>query len=223
MTHPHLNTLHQNQLDYQIGGSKQCLASHGYNSTVFAYQIGGSKQCLASHGYNSTVFAYPYNSWSNDSAEVSTVAKYYNIGRSGTQPLMFLDCDGFRKHPQNDCRSYGPDGRLNYANRYEARSLSFDVVEIKDSFNDTKIFSDFVKLVNSQGNYNQDGKINAIHLITLHNAAMATNESYYTVATNVGLFDRLMQYLYENHFKVLTFKQLGYNTQTSTFYLNDIS
>jgi peptidoglycan/xylan/chitin deacetylase (PgdA/CDA1 family) len=195
MTHSHLNTLNQNQLDYQIGGSKQCLASHGYNSTIFAY---------------------PYNSGSNDSAVVSTVAKYYNIGRSGTQLLMFLECDGFRKHPQNDCRTYGPDGRLNY----EARSLSFDVVEIKDSFNDTKIFSDFVKLVNSQGNYNQDGKINAIPLITLHNVAMATNEPYYT---NVGLFDRLMQYLYENHFKVLTFKQLGYNTQTSTFYLNDIS
>ncbi|HYA82494.1 MAG TPA: polysaccharide deacetylase family protein [Candidatus Bathyarchaeia archaeon] len=38
MTHPpNLNMLNQNQLDYQIGGSKQCLANHGYNSTIFAY------------------------------------------------------------------------------------------------------------------------------------------------------------------------------------------
>jgi peptidoglycan/xylan/chitin deacetylase (PgdA/CDA1 family) len=199
MTHPHLNALNQSQLDYQIGGSKQCLASHGYNSTIFAY---------------------PYNSGSNDSAVVSTVAKYYSIGRSGTQPLMFLNCNGFKKHPQIDCRTYGSDGKLNYANRYEARSLSFDVVELKDSFNDTKIFSDFVKVVNSQNNYNQDGKINAIPLITLHNVALTTNEPYYT---NVRLFDRLMLYLYENHFKVLTFKQLRYNTQANTFYLNDIS
>lgn len=28
MTHAHLNTLSQNQLDFEIGGSKQCLASH---------------------------------------------------------------------------------------------------------------------------------------------------------------------------------------------------
>ena len=38
------------------------------------------------------------------------------------------------------------------ANRYVARSLSFDIVEIKDSFNNTKMFSDFVKIVNSQSN-----------------------------------------------------------------------
>jgi peptidoglycan/xylan/chitin deacetylase (PgdA/CDA1 family) len=114
MTHPHLNTLNQNQLDYQIGGSKQCLASHGYNSTIFAY---------------------PCNSGQNDQVVVNTVAKYYNIGRTGTQPLMFLNCNGFRKEPQIDCIIDGSDGKLNYANRYEARSLSFDVVEIKDSFN----------------------------------------------------------------------------------------
>ena len=38
MTHtPYLNKLIQKQLNYEIGGSKQCLASHGYNSTIFAY------------------------------------------------------------------------------------------------------------------------------------------------------------------------------------------
>jgi peptidoglycan/xylan/chitin deacetylase (PgdA/CDA1 family) len=38
MTHPSsLDTLDQNQLEYQIGGSRQCLANHGYNSTIFAY------------------------------------------------------------------------------------------------------------------------------------------------------------------------------------------
>ena len=195
MTHPHLNTLNQNQLDYQIGGSKQCLASHGYNSTIFAY---------------------PYNSGQNDQAVVNTVAKYYNIGRTGTQPLMFLNCNGFRKEPQTDCRTYGPDGKLNYANRYEARSLSFDVIEIKDSFNNAEIFSDFVKIVNSQSNYNQGGKINAVPLITFHNVELTTNRPYYT---NAILFDQLMKYLHDNGFKVLTFKQLGYNTQTNTFYL----
>jgi peptidoglycan/xylan/chitin deacetylase (PgdA/CDA1 family) len=199
MTHPNLNMLNQNQLDYQIGGSKQCLASHGYNSTIFAY---------------------PYNSGSNNPTVVRTVAKYYNIGRSGMEPLMFLNCSSFRNHPQNDCRTYGLDGELNYANRYAVRSLFFDIVEIKNSFNNTKIFSDFVKLVNSQSAYNQGGKINAVPLIIFHNLAWTTKRPYYS---NVGLFGQLMKYLYENHFKVLTYRQLGYNTKNNTFYLNGIS
>ena len=88
-----------------------------------------------------------------------TVAKYYNIGRSGTAPLMFLNCIGFKRHPQTDCRTYGPNGELNYANRYVARSLSSDIVEIKDSFNSTKMFSDFVKVVNNQSTYKRGGKL----------------------------------------------------------------
>ncbi len=195
MTHAHLNTLSQTQLDFEIGGSKQCLASHGYNSPIFAY---------------------PYNEGSNNPTVVNTVAKYYDMARSGTEPLMFLDCTGFKKNPQTDCRTYSPDGKLNYANKYAARSLSFDVVEIKDSFNNAAIFSDFVKIVNSQIKYNQGGKINAVPLITLHNVDLATNMPYHT---NSGLFDQLMKYLHDNGFRVLTLKQLGYNTQTNTFYL----
>jgi len=200
MTHtPYLNILDQNGLDYEIGGSKQCLAIHGYNSTIFAY---------------------PYNSGSAVPAVIGTVAKYYNIGRSGTAPLMFLDCNGFRNHPQTDCRTYTSNGELNYANKYTARSLSVDLVEIKDSFDKTKIFSDFVNLVNSPSIYNTGAKINAVPLLIFHNVDWINNRPY---NTNVGLFDGLMKYLYENHFKVLTYKQLGYDTHTNTFYLYGVS
>ena len=50
--------------------------------------------------YCSTIFAYPYNSGQNDEA-----AKYYNIGRTETQPFVFLNCNGFRKDLQTDCRT----------------------------------------------------------------------------------------------------------------------
>jgi peptidoglycan/xylan/chitin deacetylase (PgdA/CDA1 family) len=195
MTHPHLNTLSQSQLDFEIGGSKQCLASHGYNATIFAY---------------------PYNEGSDNPVVVNTVAKYYDMARSGTEPLMFLDCKGFTKYPQTDCRTYTTNGKLTYANRYAIRSLSFDIIEIKDAFDNATLFSDFVKTVNSQNSYNQGGKINAVPLITLHNVAMTTNHPYYT---NAGLFDMFMKYLHDNGFKVLTLKQIGFNTKTNTFYL----
>ncbi len=182
MTHAHLNTLNQSQLNFEIGGSKQCLASHGYNATIIAY---------------------PYNEGSNNPVVVNTVAKYYDMARSGTDPLMFLDCIGFTKHPQTDCRTYTPDGKLTYANRYAIRSLSFDIIEIKDSFDNATMFSDFINAVNSQNSYNQGGKINAVPLITFHNVALTTNKPYYT---NAGIFDKFMKYLHDNGFKVLTLK-----------------
>jgi len=195
MTHAHLDNLTQSQLEFEVGGSKQCLANHGYNATIFAY---------------------PYNEGANNPNVVRTVAKYYDLARTGTEPLMFLNCQGFKGDSQTDCRTYTPDGKLTYANRYLIRSLSFDVNEINDAFNNATIYSDFVKLVNSQNSYNQNGKINAVPLITFHNVALTTNHRYYT---NAGLFDELMKYLHDNGFRVLTLKQIGYDTQSNTFYL----
>ncbi|MGC2668837.1 MAG: polysaccharide deacetylase family protein [Candidatus Nitrosopolaris sp.] len=199
MTHAHLNRLNQSQLNFEIGGSKQCLASHGYNATIFAY---------------------PYNEGSNNPVVVNTVAKYYDMARSGTDQLMFLDCKAFMKHPQTDCRTYTPDGKLTYANRYAIRSLSFDIMEIKDSFDNATMFSDFTKIVNSQNSYNQGGKVNAVPLITFHNVALTTNKPYYT---NAGIFDKFMKYLHDNGFRVLNFKQVGYNTQSNTAYLKGVT
>jgi hypothetical protein len=61
-----------------------------------------------------------------------------------------------------------PNGKLTYANRYAIRSLSFDRYKIIDLFNNSTIFSDFIKLVNSQINYNIGGTINAVPLVTFH-------------------------------------------------------
>jgi len=47
-----------------------------------------------------------------------------------------------------------------------------------------------------------------------------TNKPYYT---NAGILDKFMKYLHDNGFKVLTLKQIGYDTQTNTFYLKGVS
>ena len=83
MTHAHLPTL---------------LSS----PSQLTYEIGGSKQCLANHDVNATIFGYPLNLGSNIPSIVNVVAKYYNLARSGSAPLMFLNCNGFGKQPQTD-------------------------------------------------------------------------------------------------------------------------
>ena len=37
MTHTSLNNKSEKKLEYELGGSKQCLLNHGINSTIFAY------------------------------------------------------------------------------------------------------------------------------------------------------------------------------------------
>ena len=201
MTHKHLNHLSASALNFEIAGSKQCLASHGYNITSFAY---------------------PYDEGADNVTVVNTVAKNYELARSGSEPLMFLKCNGFKNHPQTDCRTYLPDGKLTYANRYAIRSLSFDKYEIKDLFNNASIFSDFVTILNSQSNYNKANGITslsgivtnaAVPLITFHNVRPVNNVPY---TTNVGVFAELMKYLHDNGYKVLDMANLRYDIKDNT-------
>ena len=206
MTHKHLNHLSANALNFEIAGSKQCLANHGYNTTSFAY---------------------PYDEGADNATVVNTVAKYYDLARTGSEPLMFLNCNGFKNHPQTDCKTYLPDGKLTYANRYAIRSLSFDRYEMKDLFNNASIFSDFGQILNSQSNYNKGNGIisllgignnmgGAVPLITFHNVRPVNNVPY---TTNVSVFAELMKYLHDNGYKVLDMTNLRYDTKSNVFHI----
>ena len=59
------------------------------------YEIGYTKQCIADHGFDTTIFAYPKNLGSDNNTVVNVVSKYYDLARSGTEPLFFLDCTGY--------------------------------------------------------------------------------------------------------------------------------
>ena len=129
MTHAHLNKLSTN---------------------ASIYEIGGSKHCFSNHGYNTTIFGYPLNLGSDKPSVVNLVAKYYNLGRSGTDPLMFLNCVGYMKDTQTDCRTYLANGKLTHANRYDIRSASFYHVSNKRNLTPPEMFQVFLQIVNSQ-------------------------------------------------------------------------
>ena len=77
MTHAHLNTVSTNKLYYELGFAKQCFAAHGYQVPIFGY---------------------PDNLGSDNKTVINVVAKYYSLARTGSDPLMFLHCNGFTKH-----------------------------------------------------------------------------------------------------------------------------
>jgi peptidoglycan/xylan/chitin deacetylase (PgdA/CDA1 family) len=196
MNHNHMNIMTPNMLDYEIGQSKQCLADHGINASIFAY---------------------PFDIGWNDPTIVNIVSKYYDLARTGNYPLTFLHCNEYKSHPQTDCKTYTNTGELTFANRYSVRSWTHDTVGIKDGFNDSETYNKFIEEVNSQSAYNNNGKINAIPLITYHNVDYITG----TYHTNVDLFAQEMKYLHDNGFRVLPMISLRYSENTNSLYLID--
>jgi peptidoglycan/xylan/chitin deacetylase (PgdA/CDA1 family) len=194
------------------------------STNALIYEIAGSKQCLAGHGIDSSIFAYPFNLGSNKPSVVNIVAKYYNFARTGTYPLMSIDCSGFAtiKPQQTDCRTYLPDGKLTFANRYDIRSDSFFHITSGHNYGPSEMFQRFIQQVNSQVPYN-NGKINAIPILTYHDLTYNIHD-YNKAATTitVQLFDQEMRYLHDNGFKVLLLNQFGFNPTNNVFYLKNI-
>jgi hypothetical protein len=152
------------------------------------------------------------------------VAQYYNLGRSGTDPLMFLNCNGYAKDSQTDCSTYLANGKLTHANRYDIRSASFYHISNKHNFSPPEMFQVFLQIVNSQIPSNSNGKINAIPIIVYHN--LTTSIQDYTPishasSTTVDLFAQEMKYLHDNGFHVLLLNQFGFDPTNNIFYIKN--
>jgi peptidoglycan/xylan/chitin deacetylase (PgdA/CDA1 family) len=184
------------------------------------YEIGESKQCFLDHGINTTSFAYPFNGGSDEAAVIDTVAKYYDIARTGTDPLMYLHCDGFKEQSsQTDCRTYSGNGKLNFVNRYSIIGWSHDDTRKTNSYDDSEMFNKFVEVVNSQSIYNTDGTINAIPIVIWHRIDNSGEGDPGSYATTIDLFEKEIKYLHDNGFKVLTMADLGYDENSNYLYL----
>ena len=194
------------------------------------FEVGESKMCLADHNINSRVFGTPYGKGWDNSTVIDTIAKYYDFAITGFSNLMYLNCDGwnndqeekdYQSNIQTDCRTYFDDGTLTYANRYSIREWSHDSADKENQDNDQKTFEEFVKVVNSQDNFNdnnnnENGIIKAIPIIAYHDL---DNGDRISGSTDVNLFDAEMKYLYDNAFTVLTMADLGYNENTNQLYI----
>jgi len=202
MTHTNLNNKSQQNLDYEMGTPKQCLLNHGINSTVFAYPVSTGHD-------NATV--------------VNTVAKYYDLARSGDAPMAFLHCNGYKK--QSDCIPFNKIGHLKYENRYVIKNWSDRPKsqvgnQVAVPMNNTQMFNQFVNEVNLQSLYNKNGCIKAVPIVVYHNFLVDKNyiEQPNMSVTDTGLFSDEMKYLHDNGFIVLKMSYFGYNQTTN--YIN---
>jgi peptidoglycan/xylan/chitin deacetylase (PgdA/CDA1 family) len=180
------------------------------------FQVGQSKKCLEDHGIDVTSFAYPFNQGSDDKKVIKIVSKYYELARTADSPLTFLHCDGW-KHQSNqkDCRTYNKKD-LTFANRYSIRGWSHDQSRLVNSYSDDELLNRFIQVVNNQLKYNKDGTIKAIPIIIYHRAGDKEAVDY---NTDPKLFEKEMKYLHDNNFRVITMKDLGFDTKSNYLYI----
>jgi hypothetical protein len=82
------------------------------------YEIAGSKKCLADHGINATVIATIHGIGGNNGTLIDEIGKYYDLAVNGFDKLMPLHCTTYSQYSnQTDCRTYFTNGTL-IANLY---------------------------------------------------------------------------------------------------------
>jgi len=188
------------------------------------FQVGQSKQCLLDHGINNpSTFAVPQGNAVDNSTVIESIARYFDFAINGFSPLMKLDCNSDPLNTNNSighhsgCAIYSDNGQLSPINRYSIREWSHNANDKKYDYNSTAIFNKFVDVVDSQFKYNDNkyGVINAIPLIAYHSIDNDRTSS----STAIDLFAAEMKYLYDNGFKVLTMHNIGYDQNNNHLYV----
>ena len=203
------------------------------------FEIGQSKQCLADHGINATVFGYPFADGSDKAKVVDVVAKYYRLARTGGDSTQFLNCVGPNNAQNNqdgsgsssstqnqppDCRPYTSDGKLTTANRYSIRALT---QQHDSGTDDTEMLQKFIGYVNTAAQYNNENSTNgtaalkAFAVLKYHEFMDGQNKDYRknNLATSGSLFETEMKYLHDNGFKVIRMSDLGYDAKKNLIFL----
>jgi peptidoglycan/xylan/chitin deacetylase (PgdA/CDA1 family) len=175
MTWQDINQLYREGHDIESHSTSHKILNK-LSADALEYEVGQLKQCLYDNlGIYPTVFSPPHDKAWNNATVIDTIAKYYDLSIGGfVSSPMFLDCYGWKQQQQHsssqtDCRTYSDDGALNYANRYDIKESSHNSWDTRYLHDDTQIFEKFVKLVDSQINFNKDGAINAVPIIGYHN------------------------------------------------------
>jgi peptidoglycan/xylan/chitin deacetylase (PgdA/CDA1 family) len=185
------------------------------------YEVGQSKQCLADHGIDSSVFAYPFASGANDPSVVDIVSKYYDMARTGGSKIELL-------HPA-DRYSISAINHASKIQQQQPQQVSLnDNPTSLSSSSSSSSLDNFIRIVNSESKYNRNGIVNAIPIIVYHQIGSeggggGIDNGGEGQGTDVNLFAQEMKYLHDNGFAVLTMANLRYNQNDNSLYIPGIT
>lgn len=138
MTHPHLPTLTDSQLDYQL---KEC------------------KNILQDHDADVTTLGIPFNDGEDDERVVKAISKYYESAKGRGGVPFPINCGG-------NCKVYNTDGSFNVKSRYAMSQWSHDSYS-QTHDTDNEIYQGFVQAVNT-GQVDTQGNLVKVPIIVYH-------------------------------------------------------
>jgi len=230
--------LYNNGYDIQSHGLEHTRLPEVKSDKKINTIVSGGKECLEEKGFSPTVFQAPYNKGGDDPEIIDIISKYFDFAFTGHAELMFLNCDGYENFGygkeeykgSTDCRPYFSDGDPTPTSRYGMKEWSHDrernkiydgKYPNKDPHSkkvDKAVLKHFIKIIESQTEFNRDGKINAIPIIGYHQ--IGTGKDF---DPSAELFEQEMEYLYENDYNVINLAHLGYNEDEERFYIKTIN
>ena len=181
------------------------------------YEIIQSKRCLENKGFNVISFSFPYNDGDNNKNILKIVADNYYIARTASEPLMLFQCrsenvENDDKY-ENQCHQYSTENNENEFQsdfkRYTITGLSHEAYKKSGGYSDEEMFEQFIEIVESQTKYNTENSINAIPILIYHSVDYSGDD--YSV--NPDLFEKEMEYLFENGYKIFQMKDIVYDNE----------
>ena len=171
-------------------------------------EIKDSKKCLSKKGLSVNSFSYPFNDGDDDYKVIKTVSKKYDIARTASNELAFLNCDLNSDNMPSNCKEIkNSDNDVQDLNRYVLTGWSHDAYKKSKKYTNDEVYSKFIEVVNSQSNFNQNNGISSIPILIYHRI----DNSGIDYSTSLDLFQVEMKYLHDNNFIVLTMDDIIYD------------
>jgi peptidoglycan/xylan/chitin deacetylase (PgdA/CDA1 family) len=205
------------------------IGSHSMNHKILSklseeemkYEIIQSKRCLQENGFNVTSFSFPYNDGDNNKNILKIIADNYYIARTASEPLMLFQCRSENVEDDDDDDKYENQCHHQYSTennenelqsdfkRYTLTGLSHEAYKKSGGYSDEEMFEQFIEIVESQTKYNTEYSINAIPILIYHSVDYSGDD--YSI--NPDLFEKEMEYLFDNGYKIFQMKDIVYNNE----------
>ena len=124
------------------------------------------------------------------------------------------DDDNNNNKYENQCHhQYSTENKKNELQldfqRYTITGLSHEAYKKSEGYSDEEMFEQFIEIVKSQTKYNNENTIRAIPILIYHSVDY-TGDDY---SINPDLFEKEMEYLFENGYKIFQMKDIVYDNE----------
>jgi hypothetical protein len=209
MTHADLTKIPLSKAEYEISKAPECIHYHIPQ--------------MNNH-HNITIYANAFARGGDNKDLVNLVAKHYNFARTGYSNTTYLGCDGWyaeEMHEAPDCRPFNDNGTVKYEHRYQMHTSSHNELDKFYDHNTTKILDDFIRFLDHNIKFNDDGTIKALPIITYHNIAHLneTMPNWYNSTTLPETFAAEVKYMHDNDIRMLAMTDLVYDNATNKFHI----